>query len=95
MDITVTAILNEIEKLKKQYSPFMYASFVATAVADADLSTIDTGLVNEITGTSYIDFIPKARSVGVMTFGDRILVTKDPMVILCIVDGNVDLAEFD
>lgn len=91
MDQLTEELLLTVDKLKRT-SPFFYASWVEAESVDANLSIIDTGLVNEITNTSQMRFVPKAESVS-PSAGDRILCSSNPVVILAVVVGDISLAE--
>lgn len=84
-------VLRELHALRERTIFFM-ANWVSTEVADANLSIIDVGIVNDITGTSQIRFVPKAKSVTGLVAGSTVLCSKNPLLILCEVAGDVKVA---
>lgn len=71
---------------------YFFTKFVAAEVVDPNLSVVDIGITNEVTGTSQLHFIPKLASVTGMVAGDILLCSSNPVVILGIVQGDITLA---
>jgi hypothetical protein len=71
---------------------FFFAQYVQAEAVDANLSVIDTGLVNPVTNTSLIHFIPKLASVTGLTAGAVLLCSVNPVVILGIISGDITQA---
>lgn len=76
----------------KECKCFIEAVFVSTEAVDSNLSIIDTGLYNEIMGTSQIRFVPKLSHVTGMTTSSTLLVSTDPLCIIGIKHGKTHLA---
>lgn len=65
---------------------------MSAEAVDSNLSIIDTGLVNDVMGTSQIRFVPKLAHVTGMTTSSTLLVSVDPLCIIGIKHGKTHLA---
>ncbi len=86
----INSILARLTRLEKS-KPTFRAEWVQTESADANLSIIKTGEPSEITGTDRIRFVPKLASVSPVA-GDIVECTRNPIIILGVVRGDINLA---
>lgn len=74
-------------------APHFLARWVSAEAVDTNLSIIDVGLTNPITGTSQVRFVPKLTSVTGLTSTSIVLCTTNPVFIIGITHGDIRLAE--
>lgn len=89
-DETINIILKRLTLLEHKKTTFR-AVWVSVEAADANLSIIETGEPSEITGTDQLRFIPKLASASPAA-GDVVECLRDPVIILGVVRGDINLA---
>lgn len=87
---TINEILKRLRVLELR-KPTFRAQWVSAEGSDANLSIIKTGEPSEITGTDQLRFIPKLASASPVA-GDIVECTRDPIIILGVVRGDINLA---
>lgn len=88
---TIDHIIARLTRLEKR-KPTFPAIWVSTEAVDANLSIIRLTEASEITGTNQIRFVPKLGSVSPVA-EDTVICLRDPVIILGVLKGDVNLAQ--